>query len=440
MLFRQDKRFYMAKKKESPGQVEFSHLEEKFKKIFRKARDKEIKSLLDGGSIKILSLEESKKFRQQHPDHVLTSRYVDRWKSTEDLSVLPENFDTNRYDPDKPCGAAPKSRWCVVGWRDPHIHQIERSAPTPLTSSMYLFFQLCACRKWSAVVLDAKTAFLQAKPTTRSQKLACKMPADEPFPGYDRNQLILLLTEVYGLVSGLAWWRRTLLEVLVTELGYRVNPYDRCVLTLDNDEAQQGAEEPNHTRGVIVVEVDDLLEAGDDHHRKKMDWLEKRLRFGKIVNLMETPGGTGYAGRRIRQSQDGSVIYSMEDYVRNRLKYVNVDRKVLKKDYATTILNNDEETQLRGALAAVNWASREGRPDGAAAASILAGCFPEPKVADAMAINKVISHLKGHSVELKIHAMPDTKYGIFLSRTRRSTQPARQNHNMVGCKPSRLRT
>ena len=165
------------------------------------------------------------------------------------------------------------------------------------------------------------------------------------------------------------------MEVLVTELGYRVNPFDHCVLTLDNDSDAGERQKNDKTRGVIVIEVDDLLEAADEYHREKMDWLEKRLKFGKVVNLMNNPGGTGYAGRRVRQNSDGSVRgpnhpnfaslwdrhrqYTMDYYVKNRLKYVNIDRKVLKRDYNTTILNSDEETQLRGALAAVNWASRE---------------------------------------------------------------------------------
>ena len=157
-----DKRFYLTKKKESPGQVEFSKLPEKEKEIFRKARDKEIKSLLDSGAIKILSL------RKDFPDRVLPSRYVDRWKPTEEFSVLPENFQGGTVEDEK---VAPKSRWCVVGWRDPDVLEIERAAPTPLTSSMYLFMQLCACRKWFAKVKDAKTAFLQAKPTTRKNKV-----------------------------------------------------------------------------------------------------------------------------------------------------------------------------------------------------------------------------------------------------------------------------
>ena len=56
------------------------------------------------------------------------------------------------------------------------------------------------------------------------------------------------------------------------------------------------------TRGIIVIEVDDLLEAGSAEHRAKMKWLETKLKFGKIVELMNAKEGTGYAGRRVRQS------------------------------------------------------------------------------------------------------------------------------------------
>ena len=69
-----DKCIYLTKAKTSPGQVEFRKLEEKYKKIFRASRAKEVQSLLDSGAIKILSKEESKRFLREHPQHVLTSR------------------------------------------------------------------------------------------------------------------------------------------------------------------------------------------------------------------------------------------------------------------------------------------------------------------------------------------------------------------------------
>ena len=58
--------------------------------------------------------------------------------------------------------------------------------------------------------------------------------------------------------------------------------------------------------GYILLEVDDLLESGGPEHRSLMSRLEARLRFGKVLNLQESEGGSGYAGRRIKQHPDFS--------------------------------------------------------------------------------------------------------------------------------------
>lgn len=231
------------------------------------------------------------------------------------------------------------------------------------------------------------------------------MPKDETFPGYDVRQLILLLTEVYGLVSGPAWWRRSFLQLCVTELKYRVNVYDRCVLTLDGPEDPQGGAVP--TRGIMVIEVDDILEAGDEVHRQKMQWLENKLRFGKVENLQTNVEGSGYAGRRLKQNPDFSFEYHMTDYINNRLKPIQFERKFYKKDAASEKLNQEEEQQLRGIIAAINWVAREGRPDASASASILSGIFPNATLQDALEINNVVKHLKENPVILRIHPIPE---------------------------------
>ena len=97
----------------------------------------------------------------------------------------------------------------------------------------------------------------------------------------------------------------------------------------------------------------------------------------------------------------------MDDYVQNRLKPVSLERKVLMKDAKNTSLNANEEAQMRGTIASLNWASREGRPDAAAAASILAGYFPNPTVQHAMDVNRVVHKIKGYSVKLRIHSIPE---------------------------------
>ena len=423
-----DKMFYLTKKKESPGQITFSELNNEEKRIFRQSRAKEVKSLLDSGAITILSLKDSLKFTKEHPDYVLTSRYVDRYKP-EDGVTFPTDFDVKNITQEFRAKLGPKSRWCVVGWRDPMVHAVERSAPTPLTISMYLFMQLAATRHWPAWAKDVKTAFLQGKPTTRQQKLACRMPADEAFEGYDPRQLIQLETEVYGLCSGPSWWRRSLCEILVRELGYRINAYDRCVLTLDGipEDGEEELDADNavirgikkdgallRTQGIIVVEVDDLLEAGGPRHRKLMERLEARMKFGKVQCLREQSEGTSYAGRRVFQDKDWGFRYTMDDYVAQRLKPVRMERRILKKDAEAVPVNKDEEAQLRGTIASINWVAREGRPDASSAASIFAGCFPQAKVADILRVNEVVFRLKSHPVTLRVHPIPENKVRHFV--------------------------
>ncbi|CAE7561146.1 unnamed protein product, partial [Symbiodinium sp. CCMP2456] len=341
----------------------------------------------------------------EHPEHILESRFVDRYKP----------LDVNQKDIDKVKKAAiesgqlapleltadvssPKSRWCVIGWRDPQIHQIERSAPTPSSNAIYTVLQLASSRRWTSFVKDVKTAFLQSRPTDRKTPLACSQPRDEPLPGLDPRQLLVLLTEIYGLVSGPAWWRSTFLQ-RTTKLGYKICPFEPCVLMLP------GTEPTSATRGALVVEVDDVVECGDDRHRECVSELEKTIKFGKSINVQETE--TMYAGRSLKQLPDYSFELHMEQYVYTRLSPIVLSRKVLKKDAASVVLNESEQTQLRGAIAALSWVSRECRPDAAAASSVLASSFPDPTVETVYQANDVIRHLKQHPVKLRIHAIPE---------------------------------
>ena len=69
-----------------------------------------------------------------------------------------------------------------------------------------------------------------------------------------------------------------------------------------------------------------------------MKALENRFRLGKVTSLMECESGSGYAGRRLKQSSNYSFSYSMSGYVNNRVRYVDVTSKFTKKD-APKVLN-----------------------------------------------------------------------------------------------------
>eukprot|EP00973_Karenia_brevis_P066437 9234650-Karenia_brevis.AAC.1 len=47
----------------------------------------------------------------------------------------------------------------------------------------------------------------------------------------DSKQLLMAEMEVYGLISGPSWLRQSLVADL-EYMGYRRNPYDKCIMTL----------------------------------------------------------------------------------------------------------------------------------------------------------------------------------------------------------------
>ena len=298
-----DRCMYVSKTKSSFGQVEFSKLGEAEKVQFRASRKKELDSLVATGAVVILSLEDSLKFAKETPEQIIDSKYVDRYKPVAVSRQKLEEYKVKALQQGhlqaielEADATNPKSRLCAVGWQDPQIMEVERSSPTPLSTSLYACLQLAASRKWKTRVKDVKTAFLQSLPTTRSKRLACRLPRDETPAGLDPRQLLLLMTEIYGLVSGPSWWRRTLLKIATEKLNYVVNCYDRCVLTLPSKDPQPNA----LSEGFIVIEVDDIAEAGGEEHLKCMRELETALKFGKVEDL-QTDQGTNYAGRFLRQ-------------------------------------------------------------------------------------------------------------------------------------------
>jgi len=66
-----------------------------------------------------------------------------------------------------------------------------------------------------------------------------------------------------------------------------------------------------------------------------------------------------------------------------------------------------EEQQLRGTIAGLNWTARQGRPDAAAASSMIASSFPEPTVADARTANVAVQRTKELDAVLVLWAIPE---------------------------------
>ena len=78
------------------------------------------------------------------------------------------------------------------------------------------------------------------------------------------------------------------------------------------------------------------------------------------------------------------------------------------------LLTEEEQTQIRGSVAGLDWVARQGRPDAAAAASVVASSFPTPTVGDAKAANATIARLKEAEVIITVWAIPEDQLRRLL--------------------------
>lgn len=314
---------------------------------WRVADGEEWSKVESSGAVKPLTLEESEEIHRQLKEAGTWSR------------VLPSTIVRRPAElPGEP--PSMKSRWCVRGDKDPDILMLDCYAPTVTTSIIAVALQVASSSGFRCALGDLKNAFMQSDPLRREQgRLFCKQPTGG-LPSLKPGQLFEILAGAYGLGDAPAHWRKSLKKVLV-ELGYEQSAMDPCSFRLFKEEK---------LCGLVIVEVDDLLSLGNEEHYVKMEALQKRFRFGKFKYLDEEPEGASFNGRRLRIEKDGSYFIDTQKFVEERLQEVHLEvgRSKDKEDEAT----EDEKKRTRAAVGALTWAAKEGRPDAAAAASLIA--------------------------------------------------------------------
>ena len=335
------------------------------------------------GAVKALSPEESREVTTQLSEagliaRVLPSRMVRRWKPSEQPGVPP----------------ARKSRWCVRGDHDPDLLQLDRHAPTVTTATLSVVLQIAASLQWKAAVGDLKNAFMQSDKLVRpAGRLFCRQPRGG-LPGLEKEQLIEILAGAYGLGDAPAHWRKSLKKALF-QCGFQQSSMDPCVFKSFKDGV---------LRGLLVVEVDDLFGTGDEHFFSQMKMLRQRFVFGKFVQVDEEAEGVGFNGRRIKH-KGRTFMVDMEKFVSERLQTIKLEvgRATKSKEDATP----EEKEATRAAVRSLTWATKEGRPDAVAAASLIASSMSELKVQDILDLNKAINQVRENSkLALKIQGIP----------------------------------
>ena len=336
----------------------------------------------ESGAVRVLSLEESRAITQE----LRMKNKLDR--------ILPTKI-ARRYKPSEQPGtpATKKSRLCLRGDKDPDILSLERFSPTVNTMNLAVMMQIAANENMLAQIGDLKNAFCQSDPLHRENgPLYFKQPP-EGIDGMHPEQIVLIIAGCYGLVDAPLHWRKSLTEAL-TKLGYEQSRLDPCIYK---------CYEKGRLQGMIAIEVDDLFMVGHETHLRKLECLKNRFVFGKFVTLKECPEGAMFNGRRLKQLENGEFQVDMQKFVEERLQEVELEkgRRSMKKAEAT----EEEKSQARAACGALNWLSKEGRPDASGPSSLLSSRLTDLRIEDIIQLNEVIKALKQKS-DLAIRVQP----------------------------------
>eukprot|EP00435_Cladocopium_sp_Y103_P072500 s192_g40.t1 len=348
----------------------------------------EWEKLLKTGAIRMHEGEEATKVLRDHPqERILESRFV----------------KTRRDHPDKPGEKQIKCRWCIKGFRDPDLYEVDRQSPTLSLDALMVCLQIIASKKWTLIISDVEGAFLQGDPLVRSKgKIFVKLPQCG-VPGYSKNSVAELVKCVYGLCDApRSWWLS--FSKTLQDLGMKQSELDPCVYFWYNKENGEQLE------GVIALHVDDMVIGGSDvFHEKVLSLLKQRYPF-KHWKLKQGK----FLGRMLKQDVDGSICCDQKEYAENveTIKLTKERRK--QKDEPVT---PSEKKRLRGVVGAANWLMGSTRPDIAVEAGLLQQRIQNAKVSDLIEANRLVSKIRDHShVQITIRSIP-LEQGSFMVAT-----------------------
>ena len=123
-----------------------------------------------------------------------------------------------------------------------------------------------------------------------------------------------------------------------------------------------------HRKANCCSDVDDFI-GGNEMHRKTMRKFYVKYRCGKAIDLrLAGQEGTRFAGRRVVEHPDFRITVSMDEYVKSKLRPIEVPRGYLSN---TKEISDGMPTNVKGVNCGLGWLASTARPDMAAPHSII---------------------------------------------------------------------
>ncbi|CAE7298082.1 GIP [Symbiodinium sp. CCMP2592] len=324
-----------------------------------KAKVKEWTKLVNSGAIKVHVGAEASRIRSGlEKGRLLKSRFV----------------LTEAEAGSSPMADDIKARWCVRGYLDPDLLQLDTSAPTLSMEGFSVAMQLIASQKWVLNIADVEGAFLRGDEIDPKRgKIFIDLPPGG-VPGVPEGSIVEAVKTIYGLADApKAWWQ--CFSARLKSLGMQVSRFDPCLFYyFDKGEIA----------GTIALHVDDLCAGGNEAFRRQV--LEP---LRKMFPFKHWKTGSGdFLGKQLQQQADSSIRISQCEYAK-QLKGISLSRERRREKEES--VTEDERRQMRGVLGAVNWLVTSSRPDLAAWCSLLQQRVCSATVSDLIDMNKLVS-------------------------------------------------
>lgn len=290
-----------------------------------------------------------------------------------------------------------KARLCVAGQNCPDCAsgEVRVDAPTVQHSTLMLFLHCVASFEWLSHWRngDISSAFLQGAESP-GEPLYMKLP-ERGLPGVEEGQLLRLKRPVYGRPDAPRAWYEQLAGFIMNDMKFERNLLDPALFISRHADGRP--------RGLIVLHVDDLMVATDGTREveQMVSKMCERFPFGEWGLVEKENGGVTYCGKEIMvDTVDNEKVIRLRQrgFVEGRLDLIPIkkERKADPKAKAT----DEEVSDFRSVLGALQWLSTQSRPDISFMVNQLQKRVNQLEVKDLEVANQVVRIVKKNEMSI----------------------------------------
>ena len=400
---------FMVKKINS-AEVNLQRLTEAERKLFVRAKVKEVNSFIKNAAVRAcLSDEETKE--AYTTGRILKARWVLTWKSVppderqEALSDARNNPDTTV---DQAGMRKAKARIVLLGFQHPSLldRGFKTAAPVQSTIGRNLLYLLSVQHQWPLQGLDLATAFLQTQPTDADARIWTSGVEElRQALGVDQHAVLRILKNVYGSnTAPRGLWLD--LHKTLTGLGAVVARNERCMWLWFSKTSLDSTGRYPLLLGAMGGHVDDFHRVGDVNNPEWAAICEKIDRayaWGTIKSKNYRHAGTDIA---TVPEADGSFSIEIDQasYVET-LMDLDLPPDRLREE---GMLNSREIASCRTALGALQWLAIQTQPQLTARCNLLlTEITTKGSLEHAREIQAMIGEVRQESFKLRFFKLTD---------------------------------